>query len=268
LSIQNDAALLYGEIGASPLKSIHAILTSQHVPVSSSSSDWGKANSEQKEVFSTELDRFAISVTNALDSLKSGPLLRRSDNPVFESYHSMDRKRLLNSIPDKASFLVHLQQLLEEWCDQIEAYLTPNSSEANSTDFNDSDMSNDRGPKGELNFWRGRMQLVTSVTEQVNSEHSNQVVNLLTEISKNPGDDSKPRILLLLRRWRQVDVFITETANEAKDNIKYLSSLQRFVEAFYDGSINAMVDAVPAMLNSVKVRFENNNEFIWSKHKH
>ncbi len=225
------------------------MLTSQYVPLASLSNEWGKANSEHKEEFNSELNRFTDSISSALESLKIGPLLRRSDHHIFESFTSTDKKNLLQNVDDKPAFILHLEDLLEEWCEKVEAFLSPSEDQ-----HNDTKMSLDLGPKGELNYWRGRMQLVTSVTEQVTSEHCKQVVDLLTMISKTPGDNSKARILLLLRRWRQVDVFITETANEAKDNIKYLSSLQRFVEPFYNGSIEAMVDAVPALLNSVKVR--------------
>lgn len=253
LNIQNDSALLYGEIGSSPLQSIKAILSSQYIPLSASSNDWGNVNMEQKDEFSLELNRFAHTLSNALESFKIGPQLRRSDNFVFEDYYSMDLKKLIQSIPDKAVFISHLEELLGEWCDEIESHLSPIRNEINIESSDILGRSLDVGPKGELNYWRVRMQTVTSITEQVKSEHCNQVVTILNEISKSPGDDSKSRILLMLRRWRQVDVFITETANEAKDNIKYLTSLQRFVEPFYNGSINAMVDAVPALLNSVKM---------------
>ena len=222
------------------------------MPIASSSNQLGKANVEQKKEFNVELNKFTNSLINAMDSLKSGPLLRRSDNAIFTNIHSTDRKKLLQSVPDKSSFSTHLEELLEEWCEKIETYLSPEKDTSNEV-VNKSVISLDLGPKGELNIWRGRMQLVTSVTEQVNSEHCHQVIDLLTEISKSPGENSKARILLLLRRWKQVDVFITETANEAKDNIKYLSSLQRFVDPFYNGSIDTMVDAIPALLNSVKV---------------
>lgn len=230
------------------------MLTSQYMPLASSSRKYGSANTEQKEDFSSELNRFSHIISNALDTLNSGPLLRQSNDPNCSSRNSTDNKSLLQNVSEKNKFYTHLEELLEEWCDQIETFLSPNDACNDTLLHNDAEKSEDRGPTGELNYWRRRMQLVTSVTEQVNSQHCNQVIALLKEVSKSPGNNSKPRITLLLRRWKQVDVFITETTNEAKDNIKYLSSLQRFVKPFYSGSISTMVDVMPALLNSVKVR--------------
>eukprot|EP00956_Cyclotella_meneghiniana_P027791 scaffold63275_cov20-Cyclotella_meneghiniana.AAC.1 len=56
----------------------------------------------------------------------------------------------------------------------------------------------------------------------------------------------------LLRKWKQIDIETTESANEAKDNLKYLSTLQRFVEPLYSGSAQSIIDTLPALINSIK----------------
>ena len=56
-----------------------------------------------------------------------------------------------------------------------------------------------------------------------------------------------------LRRWRQIDINITEAANEAKDNVKYLTTLDKFPEPLYTGTPNTIIDTLPALLNSVKM---------------
>ena len=57
----------------------------------------------------------------------------------------------------------------------------------------------------------------------------------------------------LLAQWREIDVHITEAANEAKDNVKYLSTLERFYEPLYGNSPSEIVDHLPALMNSVKM---------------
>ncbi|CAM9398365.1 unnamed protein product, partial [Ectocarpus sp. 12 AP-2014] len=88
----------------------------------------------------------------------------------------------------------------------------------------------DAGPKGELEYWRNRMQRLTSITEQLKRKDCKDVIGLLSTLTKNSADPSKQKIANLLRRWKQIDVNVTEAANEAKDNVKFLYTLERFIE--------------------------------------
>ena len=56
-----------------------------------------------------------------------------------------------------------------------------------------------------------------------------------------------------LPRWRQIDINITEAANEAKDNVKYLQTLEKFIDPLYRGTPQTVIDALPALLNSIKM---------------
>jgi dynein heavy chain len=89
--------------------------------------------------------------------------------------------------------------------------------------------------------------------EQQSSARCQQIVSILQKHSKNAGEKSRSLIPNVLHRWKNIDIFVTEAANETKDNIKYLSSLQRFISPIYDGNIKAMSEAIPALVNSVKV---------------
>jgi dynein heavy chain len=81
-------------------------------------------------------------------------------------------------------------------------------------------------------------------------------VSLLTLVTKQ-GDVSGvidvARAASLLAQWREIDIHITEAANEAKDNVKYLSTLERFFEALNGKEPAAVVDSLPALLNALKM---------------
>lgn len=51
----------------------------------------------------------------------------------------------------------------------------------------------------------------------------------------------------------QIDVNVTEAANEAKDNVKFLSTLERFIEPLYSGTATTIIDTLPALMNSIKM---------------
>ena len=249
-NVDNDTSLLYGEIAASPLKTIEAMLSSQYVPLFSMSSEWGHANREQKSEFSSEMDQFAANISSALESLSCGLDLKSYDNPLFDSTNVQHQQ-----LETDQKLVQDMEKVLEEWCEGIESYLSApfNDAQSSSKKSKKDVRSIDAGPKGELDFWRTKMQRLNSITEHVQSEQCDKLVHFLSSVFKRSGDRHGTKIPGLLGRWKQIDVSVTEASNESKDNIKYLSSLQRFVGPLYNGNIQGMIDAIPALLNSVKV---------------
>jgi dynein heavy chain len=72
-------------------------------------------------------------------------------------------------------------------------------------------------------------------------------------LTKGTLEYTKSDVMQLLRRWKQVDIGITEATNEAKDNVKYLSTLERLIEPLYSGTVATIIDTFPALMNSIKV---------------
>ena len=115
------------------------------------------------------------------------------------------------------------------------------------------------------------MQRLTSITDQLKTKRCKQVIVLLTAVTKQPEDEmAAPRnkVLVLMRRWRQIDVCITKAANEAKDNSKFLSTLERFLEPLRSGTPTQIIDGIPALMNALKMvhtisRFFNTSERIF-----
>ena len=70
---------------------------------------------------------------------------------------------------------------------------------------------------------------------------------------------------IVLLRWKeaalisppatltQIDVNVTEAANEAKDNVKFLYTLERFIEPLYSGTATTIIDTLPPLMNSIKM---------------
>ena len=116
--------------------------------------------------------------------------------------------------------------LLQEWCNNIDKYLDDSNRGKWET--------SDSGPDTELNYWKSRMQRLTSITEQLKGKSIKAVISLLTAVARQGSEYDDPsavdvqRIISLLNQWREIDVQITEAANEAKDNVKYLSTLERY----------------------------------------
>jgi len=118
----------------------------------------------------------------------------------------------------------------------------------------------DEGPRVELLYWRQRSYKFSTIIDQLKCVECKLVLGVLRE-AKAVNDDAHK----LVRRWRSLDHLITDAANEAKDNVKYLSTLDKYVRVLYEGGTSDIEEVLPALLNNVKMmmkisRFYHTNE--------
>ena len=108
----------------------------------------------------------------------------------------------------------HLADLLEEWLEQTEDFLDGDDAAR----WEDKEKA---GPESEIEYWKRRVQRLTSIDEQIKTKACKNTLVMLTSVTKNASDEfNRSRIFALLRRWKQVDLNLTEAVNEAKDNAK------------------------------------------------
>lgn len=238
-SKSGESDLLYGELGGSALGTIEAILSQTYRPILENYDQWGRVDENQKSDFINEVKSFIGNISESLNVLSTG-LELKSPDPRFTK--TVDPKSQRVTYPAEAydSFEV----LLGEWCDDIESFMERPLHPVDAEDV---------GPRWELEHWRSRMQKLTSITEQLKRPDCRHIINILSLLTKNNADMSKQNLVSLLRRWKQIDLNITEAANEAKDNVKYLFTLQRFIEPLYYGTPETVAETLPALINSIKM---------------
>ena len=231
--------LMFTEMHSSALGALSTFLDGYGVPAFANSEQWGRAGPDQRRDFSSDMSALAATVKDAVISLDGGLELAKPEG----SQMAQTTKTFNSQARQNPELIPQFESLLEGWCDAIQEYLDKPASLS----------SDDVGPLRELNNWRNRMQRLTSISEQLKRKDCKSVVNLLQAVTKNTGDPSKQKLVALLRRWKQTDVNITEAANEAKDNVKYLFTLERFIEPLYKGTTTTIVDTLPALTNSIKM---------------
>ena len=101
------------------------------------------------------------------------------------------------------------------------------------------------------------------------SEHQHVHLKLLPEMrSLHPVNVSKsPCISFCMQQLLSCDhcLQITDAANEAKDNVKYLATLEQSLEPMYMGTPHTIQDSLPTLINNIKMmhtiaRYYNTSE--------
>lgn len=107
------------------------------------------------------------------------------------------------------------------------------------------------------------MQYLTSIFEQLKKRDKKNIITIL-DIAFRDSQDAKigtsvnlikhkDSIASLVQKWKTIDSQLTESRNEAMDNVKYLSTLEKFIEPLYSNDPKCIIDNLHALMNSVKM---------------
>lgn len=253
----NDNEVLFGEINEHTVFTLNTVVNNIYKPLVDKldGADWGSCEPDQKKEFMQTFDRFAKEVREAILSL--------ANNIVLEPYPQQYQKEALNIHNSKSmnnDMITEFERIFNDWSEKIEQTLEEAEAERKE--------DKDAGPRQELEYWKQRMRKLTCVSEQLRSKNCRTVFDVLNHASTSTGDNAnRPRdkIYLATSKWRSIELRVTEALNEAKDNVKYLQTLEKFIEPLYDGTPESIKDTLPALMNSIKMihtiaRYYNTNE--------
>jgi len=179
--------------------------------------------------------------------------------PYNEKWEN-DAKNIQSTKTPNPDMIADFERIFNVWSEEIEKALR----EVENNNFQEKEP----GPKQELENWRTKMRKLTCISEQLRSKNCRTVYDVLTQASQNPAEQlGKPRdkIYLATSKWRSIELKVTELLNEAKDNVKYLATLEKFIEPLYEGTPETIKDTLPALMNSIKMihtiaRYYNTND--------
>lgn len=246
--------LAYGEIPHSPLEDFDTVLARVYEPLLKAQEDWGKCNSGVSEELLENMVNLGKMLGEAIENVKSGIRLTAPDVSIMKKVET--KQKSYEAAANDQAIVKHCLECMGEWITQVETVISEAGAETTTT----TSKRDDDGPRSELTHWRLRAQKFSTFIDQLQRPDLKKVVGVLKE-AKNTNDDAAS----MMKRWRVLDNEVTDAANEAKDNLKYLGTLDKYMDVLYSGTVQESMDILPALLNNVKMmqqisRYYNTNE--------
>ena len=145
----------------------------------------------------SEMDHFIVNVQEALNSLVGGLELERPSAATQDALGASRNFALV--VKQEPQLLTQFEDLLDNWCTQIQKYLDDSDKPIQTGE-------EDLGPRTELEYWRNKMQRLTSIAEQLKRKDCRQVITSLSTLTKNSSEPRVQKVIALLRRWKEKDV--------------------------------------------------------------
>ncbi|XP_042366785.1 dynein axonemal heavy chain 5 [Plectropomus leopardus] len=193
------------------LNGLETLLADIMLPALRSQQTWGSvqdgASCPDVQSFLSSVDHFIGNLSSARVSMERKFKLQHVDLPdaIDQLSSPADYKAAANN----SELVERLEGVVSSWTNQIKQALTESEQMRKEAD--------DVGPSAELEHWKRRMVTFNSLIEEVKRPQVKRTLGVL-QVTKSRT----------LRAWRELDGDITVVANEAKDNVKYLYTLDKF----------------------------------------
>uniref|UniRef100_F7EDE6 Dynein axonemal heavy chain 8 n=1 Tax=Monodelphis domestica TaxID=13616 RepID=F7EDE6_MONDO len=248
VSARNDT--LFGFLDASEglLVGIKKMLQKIYLPAINITTNWGALNQtkqgeSEKYAFIETINRFLSFLDGARISIEGTVELKKIENIDFNKLQTFEDV----TVAAANSEMVHqLEDVLMIWYKQIEQVLIESEQMRKEAD--------DSGPLTELEHWKRMSAKFNFIIEQIKGPNCKAVINVLNIAHSK-----------ILKNWRDLDARITDTANESKDNVRYLYTLEKVCQPLYNYDLVSMAHGIQNLINAIRMihsvsRYYNTSE--------
>uniref|UniRef100_A0A3B4Z972 Dynein heavy chain tail domain-containing protein n=1 Tax=Stegastes partitus TaxID=144197 RepID=A0A3B4Z972_9TELE len=140
-----------------------------------------------------------------------------------------------------------LEQILKQWCKQIEQVSRIKALET---------LDASEGPRSELDYWRKMSSSFNDIIKHIKSPEF-KAVEMVLHISNSK----------MMKMWQSLNGRLTHHANEAKDSVQFLSTLEKVCQPLYSNDLVCIVHNVQNIISSIQMihsisQYYNTNEKI------
>ncbi|GMH67856.1 hypothetical protein TrLO_g3024 [Triparma laevis f. longispina] len=225
--------LEFGCVTGDGLSNMSLVLSELFVPLVSTPSSNTQQTATANE-FKQNVQKFSSQISHAIQQVKGDVHLNIPDITITDP----------EAITEEYDIVSKLEAAMEDWSKLV----------ANVVEQESSKRTKGKGPLAEIEFWRQRNAALSSLYEQINMEKVQKMLKVL-QLTEAP----------MLHPFNQHFAELSKLYIEAKDNVKFLTTLERHFKNVSEGSFAAILDTLPSMMNAIKMvwiisRHFNNDE--------
>ena len=190
--------------------------------------EWDKIKKEQKEEFKKVLENFAKDINDTIESFVKGVKFMELPSNVKE-YIQQDKKDYIRD-EEKQVLVAKIEDVYQSWINTLTEEIE-DMDKGNQT-------SNDIGPRSELERWKFRMQRLTKVNDFFKGED----YRLVSQYFHEQKNKLSSKIQSMINDMKQKKIDSYTAYAEARDNVKYLSTLEIYFDPLYNKGPDNIID--------------------------
>ncbi|NXB25725.1 DYH8 protein, partial [Rhagologus leucostigma] len=234
------------------LPGVKDVIEKVFLPAILATSNWGtlgqsKEDTKDKQNFVETINRYISFLGGAATRVEGTVELEKVDDINFSELQTFDK---ITAAADNYDIVHQLEEVLMIWYKQIEHVLIESKQIRRE--------AKDSGPLTELENWKYMSTKLNFIIEQLKGQDCKAVISVLKVAHSK-----------ILKSWQELDGKITDAANESKDNVKYLGTLEKVCRPLYTTDVVSMTQGIPNLIKAVQMihrvsKYYNTSERITS----
>ncbi|CCW70907.1 unnamed protein product [Phytomonas sp. Hart1] len=228
--------LTMGLLPADVLTSYEHLLTEVYTPLLSRLQAWGDNTPEARNHFIASLGRYADRVAE-LQRLHSEPV--RLEGLAAKTWEMLQG----GGMPRRgggydAELTQTLTAAVQKWIDVV------NEVVGQQPNYEAELLDEAAGPRTEVELWRKRLAYLHLVETQLDRVAAPHAIQYLRKVHSP-----------LVATWGEMDVRLTEALAEARENVKYLQSLDKHIDVLYTSNLGDIINVLPPLISNIRMMF-------------
>ncbi|KAJ7420669.1 dynein heavy chain 5, axonemal-like protein [Willisornis vidua] len=216
------------------LQGLEFFLSQIMIPALKSQQNWGAVKeglkNNQIQDFLYSVDKFVGTLSSSRQNIEDKIQLTKVDIDIYVS--NLQNPSDYITAGSNTEVTEKLEEVVRIWTKQIRQVLVESEQIRREAD--------DVGPSAELEHWKTRMSSFNSLLDEIKSSRVKKIISILQAARSKT-----------LKQWKELDGSITIAANEAKDNVRYLYTLDKFFGALANASPVTVMEHIPSLMNTV-----------------
>jgi len=172
----------------------------------------------------SNMQRFESQISHAHNQVKGEIRLELPDVRVDEDH--------IKEASEDYETVTKIEAAVDEWCRQISTII----------DTEGRKVQEGGGPLAEIEFWRARNTSLSGLYEQINMPQ----VQLFIRVLQKAETSNLPVFSYQFAELSKLHA-------EAKDNVKFLTTLERHFKNIVTGSFSTILDTLPSMMHAIRM---------------
>ena len=226
-----EAALDYGVLAGGSMVMLEQVMHEVYVPLVHAAAQASmKAIAKDLEAtadtmeFVSNIQKFAGQLVHAIQQMTGDVRLTIPQLTIDEEG--------VDAAAADAGIVATLETALEDW--------TPNIAMALEAQLAKQPVG--KGPLAEIEHWRTRAAALSTLYEQLNTPNARRMIRVLEKAESSLLSGFNYQFSELEKRYI-----------EAKDNVKFLTTLERHFKHIRDGPLVQILDTLPSMMNALRM---------------